>query len=129
MATKKDLQSKAKKATVSLTGISKQSETAFDEQVKKTTRRSKPTNDYIRLDLRPQGKDLKTYVTKRANEESIRRREQVSATRYIQEIIEKDQETHGKKKNTTAEELKNRIDRLNRKQQAVLIDLFDTFNL
>lgn len=126
---KKDLVSKAKKATESMTGISIQSEQAFDAQAKKTTKRSKPGSDYIRLDLKPQGNDLKSYVVQQANKESIRRKEQISATRYIQELIEKDQENNGKKKNTTAEELKNRIDRLNRKQQAVLLDMFDTFNL
>lgn len=127
---KKDLASKARKATESMTGISTQSEQAFDAQAKKTTKRNKPANDFIRLDLRPQGNDLKSYVVKQANKESIRRKEQISATRYIQELIEKDKELNdGKRKNTTADELKSRIDRMNRKQQAIFLEMFDLFDI
>ena len=129
MASKKNIQEQTKKASVTLAQVSKQSEQVFDTQAKKTTKRSKAPSDYLRLDLKPQGKDLKIYVSRRASEESIRRKEPISTTKYIQELIERDQETNGKRKNTTAEELKNRIDRMSRKQQAVLLDLIDVFGL
>lgn len=130
MATKKNLQDKAKKATASLTGINKQSEQAFDDSMKKTTRRKKPTSDYIRLDLKPQGKDLKTYVTTQANKESIRRKENISATRYIQELIEADQQAHAKgNRKTTADELKERIDRMSKDKQSLFLEMFNMFDL
>lgn len=130
MATKKNLQDKAKKATASMTGISKQSEQTFDDSLKKTTRRKKPTSDFIRLDLKPQGKDLKTYVTTQASKESIRRKEPVSATRYIQELIEKDQQENAKgNRKTVADELKQRIDRMSKDKQNLFLEMFNMFDL
>lgn len=47
----------------------------------------KPNSDYIRLDLKPFGYDLKDYADKKAAALSIERGKKVSTTAFIQELI------------------------------------------
>ncbi len=57
---------------------------------KKTQRMKKPANDYLYLDLRPAGYDLKSYVMKQAHRTSMEQGRNISATNYIQSLIKKD---------------------------------------
>lgn len=64
----------------------------YSESVQKnTTDGKKPQSDYIKLDLRPKnGKDYKSYVTRRAFEETGKLGIKVTATSYIQNLIDVD---------------------------------------
>lgn len=69
----------------------------------------KQASDYLYLDLRPSGgKDLKAYVTSQAHKESAEQGKNISATAYIQNLIEKDMASG---ENTeTKQEIKNMLD-------------------
>ena len=58
----------------------------------KTEKTTKPNSDYIRLDLKPSGYDLKAYVNKRCGDLSLERDKKISSTAFIQELIIKDME-------------------------------------
>ena len=75
----------------------------------------KPNSDFIRLDLKPFGYDLKDYAEKKAAALSIERGKRVSTTAFIQELIiaamENDNGTT-KKKEKQKETKKEKIIRL-----------------
>ena len=58
---------------------------------------AKPNSDYIRLDLKPFGYDLKDYADKKAAALSIERGRKVSTTAFIQELIIADMEADKEK--------------------------------
>ena len=58
----------------------------------KKPKRNKPSSDYLRIDLKPNGEDLKTYVIKQAELESKYRGTPISATNYIQNLIRQDRD-------------------------------------
>ena len=56
---------------------------------------AKEKDSYIRFDLKPVGgRDLKAYISRRAAEESLKRGERVSMTKYLQELIDRDASTN-----------------------------------
>lgn len=53
--------------------------------------KGKDQSDYLKLDLRPKGgKDYKAHVVKMANEKSLKTGEQITSTKYIQDLIDYD---------------------------------------
>lgn len=97
MATKKKLENAVNDIMPTMDGLQKKSQETFSKVFK--AQRSKPNNDYVRLDLRPNGVDLKAYVEKQAREQSAKQGRTISATRYIQELIEKDKDASQGKRN------------------------------
>ena len=69
------------------------------ENVKTASKaKGKDQSDYLKLDLRPKGgKDYKAYIVKVANEKSLKTGEQITSTKYLQDLIDYDmQRTSGK---------------------------------
>lgn len=54
----------------------------------------KDSRAFLRLDLKPDGVDLKSYVIEQAKIESARRGRTISATKYIQDLIIADMKAH-----------------------------------
>ena len=101
------------------------SEKAADKpKAEKTT---KPNSDYIRLDLKPSGYDLKAYVNKRCGDLSLERDKKISSTAFIQELIIKDmEENQGKvKKQTKREKILSRLENLDDKKLSAIATLLD----
>ena len=81
-----------------------------ENSAQKPAKRTKNSDAYLRLDLQPGGVDLKGYITMRAAKESEQRGKAVSATRYVQELIEADMNAYTGRKDKrqeVAELLKN----------------------
>ena len=74
--------------------------------------RTKDSKDYLRVDLKPNGVDLKSYVVKQASLESARQGRAISATKYIQGLIEADMKAHAGKKDKRREiaDMLNHVD-------------------
>ena len=103
----------------------KASEKAADKpKAEKTT---KPNSDYIRLDLKPSGYDLKAYVNKRCGDLSLERDKKISSTAFIQELIIKDmEENQGKvKKQTKREKILSRLENMDDKKLSAIATLLD----
>lgn len=101
------------------------SEKAADKpKAEKTT---KPNSDYIRLDLKPSGYDLKAYVNKRCGDLSLERDKKISSTAFIQELIIKDmEENQGKvKKQTKREKILSRLENMDDKKLSAIATLLD----
>lgn len=90
------------------------------KDIQESTKPAEKTNkkaggDYIRLDLKPFGYDLKEYVNRRCGELSAERDRKVSSTAFIQELIIADMENYDgttKKKEKKKETKKEKIMRL-----------------
>ncbi len=103
---KKDLKEVTKAATAGMFTLNSEKEKTESEnqkqeklidkendgmRKKKTAQRiKKPANDYLYLDLRPSGCDLKSYVMEQAHRTSMEQGRNISATNYIQSLIKKD---------------------------------------
>lgn len=74
--------------------------------------RTKDSKDYLRVDLKPNGVDLKSYVVKQASLESVKQGRAISATKYIQGLIEADMKAHAGKKDKRREiaDMLNHVD-------------------
>lgn len=77
--------------TQALQNANKKAEQVASKILKGKIGRGKSASDYLRLDLVPDGEDLKTYVLKRAAEVSAETGNKVSSTKYIQDLIRADQ--------------------------------------
>lgn len=63
-----------------------------------TKARKKPGSDYLKVDLRPEGgKDYKSYVTTMAGKLSVVEGKSISATIYIQRLIDQDMQKNSGK--------------------------------
>jgi len=92
-------------------------------QAKKIT---KPNSDYIRLDLKPFGYDLKDYADKKAAALSIERGKKISTTAFIQELIIADMEAGKEKgKPTKHDKIVSALDNLDDKKLSALATLLD----
>lgn len=96
MASKKNLEQAITDIMPTMDGLQKKSAEKFSRD--RQAQRKKESADYIRLDLRPNGTDLKGYVEKQAREQSAIQGRTISATRYIQELIEKDMNANQSKR-------------------------------
>lgn len=92
----------------------------------------KPNSDYLRLDLKPFGYDLKKYVNERCGELSIERDKKVSSTAFIQELIINDMEQQNgiaKKKHAKQEAKREKVakflEKIDDKKLSALITLLD----
>lgn len=88
----------------------------------------KPNSDYIRLDLKPFGYDLKSYADNKAAALSIERGRKVSTTAFIQELIIADmEESKGKanKKQTKRDKVAAFLENLDDKKLSALATLLD----
>jgi hypothetical protein len=88
----------------------------------------KPNSDYIRLDLKPFGYDLKDYADKKAAALSIERGRRISTTAFIQELIIADMEkdtAKGKKKETKRDKVATFLENLDDKKLSALATLLD----
>ncbi len=97
---KKDLSKAVESIMPTMNALESKSKEKFEQEYKK---RNKGNSDYIRLDLRPNGKDLKGYVESQARKQSAKQGRTISATKYIQELIENDMNKHRKGVNTREE--------------------------
>lgn len=113
---KVDLTKATKKATASLKGIDKVAEENATGILKAKPVR-KANSDYLRFDLRPLGgKDYKTYVEEQARQESVRQGVNVSATKYLHTLIDRDMESQKGAKRTTKTDIIDMLDNLNEQQ-------------
>lgn len=86
----------------------------------------KPNSDYIRLDLKPFGYDLKDYADKKAAALSIERGRKVSTTAFIQELIIADMESEKEKgKPTKHDKIIAALDNLDDKKLSAIATLLD----
>ena len=83
---------------------------------------------YLRLDLKPGNEDLKSYVVKRANEESLKRGKKVSATNYIQELIRADMKANKVKKKNKADDVAELIKQLDNNDLLLVEKLVNRLN-
>lgn len=91
-------------------------------QVKKT----KPNSDYIRLDLKPFGYDLKDYADKKAAALSIERGKKVSTTAFIQELIIADMKADkGKSKPKKRDKIIAALNNIDDKKLSAIATLLD----
>lgn len=81
--------------------------------VKKITSQKKSNSDYIRLDLKPTGYDLKDYVIKKAAAKSAIAGKNISITQYIQDLIVNDMQSGKEYEPTQHEKLMMYFDNLN----------------
>lgn len=82
---------------------------------------------YLRLDLKPtNGKDYKTHVERMARELSIKRNENISVTKYIQELIEADMKKAESKGNNLADVLA-KIEKLDKEQMKAIKLILNAF--
>lgn len=91
---------------------------------KKSERKIKPSDNYLRVDLKPEGYDLKAYINKRVGELSVERDKKVSSTAYIQELIIKDM-NEKKPKTTKKDIIKSLIDKMSDREVAALETLIN----
>ena len=105
-----------------------------DDLLESTPKEStkKPNSDYIRLDLKPFGYDLKAYVNERCGELSKERDKKISTTAFIQELIINDMEQHNGvakkkliKKETNHDKVVKFLEELDDKKLSALITLLD----
>lgn len=86
----------------------------------------KANSDFIRLDLKPVGYDLKSYADKKAAALSIERGRRVSTTSFIQELIIADMEAGKEKgKPTKHEKIIAALDNLDDKKLSAIATLLD----
>ena len=119
MATKKELNI----PTAALSGASARAKKAAhriaQEEQKKGQKKS--NSDYIRLDMRPDGIDLKEYCITQAANESKKAGRTVTMTKYIQNLIKKDMDNNeGGKKNDRRKELAEMLDKVSDKDLSAL---------
>lgn len=102
--------------------------TAAGKQVTEKTqvKKTKPNSDYIRLDLKPFGFDLKDYADKKAAALSIERGRKVSTTAFIQELIIADMEADkGKGKPTKHDKIISALNNIDDKKLSAIATLLD----
>lgn len=90
--------------------------------------KKKPNSDYIRLDLRPFGHDLKDYADRKAAELSIKRGKKVSTTAFIQELIiaaQKEDESKSKSKPTKHDKIIAALETVDDKKLSAIATLLD----
>ena len=95
-----------------ISGAAKKAEQAAKKTTKEAAKVKKPNSDYIRLDLKPAGEDLKALAVKRAGQISIAQGATVSTTAYIQQLIREDAKKHEGKRDKRQEiaEMLTRVD-------------------
>ena len=95
-----------------IAGAAKKAERTAKKNTKEATRGKKPNSDYLRLDLKPGGEDLKALAVKRAGQISIEQGVNLSTTAYIQQLIRDDAKKHEGKKDKRQEiaDLLNRVE-------------------
>lgn len=106
---------------------------AIQESTKAAEKTNKKANgDYIRLDLKPFGYDLKEYVNKRCGELSVERDRKVSSTAFIQELIIADMENYDgttqkkeKKKETKREKILRLLEEADESKLNAIFTLLD----
>lgn len=96
----------------------------IEEQAK--TGKRKPSEYFMRIDLVPNGVDLKGYVIERARQESAKQGRTISATRYVQELIEADMKAHTGKKDKR-KEISDMLNGLNDKDLATIETVIKAF--
>jgi len=85
---------------------------------------AKEKDSYIRFDLKPVGgRDLKAYISRRAAEESLKRGERVSMTKYLQELIDRDASTN--ELGDRVEQIMVKLMTLSGEDQDMVISLID----
>ena len=95
------------------------------ERAQKTMKQAqgKPNGDFIRLDLRPAGYDLKAYCVKRSGEISAKTGKPCSTTAFLQRLIIEDM---GRKSGKTAdEEFMEKIRELKPEHKKIIDDMVD----
>lgn len=97
---------------------------ATSKQTTKKVTNRKPSDNFLRVDLKPEGYDLKAYINKRCGELSVERDMKVSSTAYIQELIIKDM-GEKKTKPTQKDRIKLMIDKLSDKELSALETLLN----
>ena len=104
----------------------------FDKQqeasasVDKKAATKKPNTDFIRLDLKPFGYDLKDYVTSKAAALTIERGKRVTTTSFIQELIIADMEAQKSKgKPTKREKILSALENVDDKKLSAIATLLD----
>lgn len=110
-----------------LNGIAEQQEQASVNAEKKELNK-KSNSDYLRLDLRPQGDDLKSYVDNKAAKLSLERGKKISTTVVIQELIKEDREKSkglANKKQTKRDKVATFLENIDDKKLSALITLLD----
>lgn len=119
---------KKKIAADNLDGLLEEQTTASEQVTDepKTAKKAKSNSDYIRLDLKPFGDDLKTYVDNKAIKLSAERGVKVSTTAVIQEIIKADRAAEkGKGKPTKHDKIIAALDAMDDKKLLALATLLD----
>lgn len=106
------------------TANSRQKASEMMDDKKDTSAKKK---DFILLNLKPNGYDLKAYVNKRAGILSAERDKKVSATAFIQELIINDMnENQGKeRKLTKREKIMLNLEKLDDKKLSALATILD----
>lgn len=102
----------------------KQQEASASVDKKVTTK--KPNTDFIRLDLKPFGYDLKTYAEQQAAALTIERNKRVTTTSFIQELIIADMEAQkAKGKPTKREKIISALENVDDKKLSAIATLLD----
>lgn len=94
------------------------------EKVDKIKKSKKPVSDFLKIDLKPAGYNLKDYVNKRAAALSSERGCRVGKATYIQELIIADMES-AKVKNTKRDKVAKFLEDMDDKKLNALITLFE----
>ena len=93
---------------------------------KAKSKQSKPSDNYLRVDLMPFGYDLKDYVEKKALNLSVERGKKVSATALIQELIIADMEADKNKgKQTKHDKIIAALNNVDDKKLSAIATLLD----
>ena len=103
------------KVTETMAKGMEQSTKVFENEKTKSVKRTakKPSSDYLRFDLRPMGgADYKTYVEEQARKQSVKLGVNISATKYLHTLIDKDMETQKGAKRTTKTDIIDMLDTL-----------------
>lgn len=103
------------KVTETMAKGMEQSTKIFENEKTKGVKRSarKPSSDYLRFDLRPMGGvDYKTYIEEQARKQSVKMGVNVSATKYLHSLIDKDMEREKGAKHTAKTDIIEMLDSL-----------------
>lgn len=114
---------KNKNVTETMAKGVEQSTKVFEEEKTKGVKRTakKPSSDYLRFDLRPLGgTDYKTYIEEQARVQSVKLGVNVSATKYLHTLIDKDMETSKGTKRTVKTDIIDMLDSLDDTQLKAL---------
>lgn len=88
-------------------------------------KQSKPSDNYLRVDLTPKGIDLKGYLSERCGQLGKERGRNVSATAYIQELILEDKHYHENSEDSKRKKIEKILDQMNEGQIEALATLLN----